>query len=145
MTFLSESIMTSSSPRITIGETDFTRLTNLAEATAHSNSAVSDFLMSELDRATVKPDHLVKPTTVKMGSTLTYETDHGEHRTVTLVFPVDADISRGKISILTPIGAALIGLHAGQSINWTAPNGEKHKLTIITASAEQEALDQAAQ
>lgn len=137
--------MTSSSPRITISESDYARLSGLAEATAKSNSSVAEYLMSELDRATIKPDHLVKPTTVKMGSTLTYETDHGESRTVTLVFPVDADISLGKISILTPIGAALIGLRVGQSIIWTTPTGDKHRLTITATSTEQEAPVQAAQ
>ncbi|WP_325053327.1 GreA/GreB family elongation factor [Sinorhizobium meliloti] len=56
---------------------------------------------------------------VRMGSTVEYETDTGGRRTVALVFPINADISEGKISILTPIGTALIGLSVGQSIMWT--------------------------
>ena len=61
---------------------------------------------------------------VRMGSTLRYVTDSGEDRTVTLVFPAEADIAAGKISILTPIGAALLGLSEGQSIHWQTRNGE---------------------
>ena len=65
-----------------------------------------------------------------MGSTLRFTTDTGEDRTITLVFPSDADISAGKVSILTPIGAALIGLSAGQSIDWTGRNGHPHRLVV---------------
>ena len=45
-----------------------------------------------------------------MGSTVIFRSEDGETRRVTLVFPGQADISKGKISILTPVGAALIGL-----------------------------------
>jgi regulator of nucleoside diphosphate kinase len=65
-----------------------------------------------------------------MGSTVRYVTDTGDDRTVTLVYPAEADISSGKVSILTPIGAALIGLSPGQSIDWQARDGRFHRLTI---------------
>ncbi len=48
-----------------------------------------------------------------------------------LVFPGQADIGAGKISILTPIGTALIGLSEGQSIVWTARDGKERRLTVI--------------
>lgn len=51
------------------------------------------------------------------------------------MFPGEADIAEGKISILTPIGAALIGLKAGQSIDWTARDGRLHRLTVETVAA----------
>ena len=69
-----------------------------------------------------------------MGSTLTFKPDTGEAKTVTLVFPGDADISEGKVSILTPVGTALIGLSAGQSIQWTARDGHRHELSVLAVS-----------
>lgn len=68
---------------------------------------------------------------VQMGSTVTYKPDTGEARSVTLVFPGDADIAQGKISILTPIGTALIGLATGQAIAWTARDGRTHHLEVL--------------
>jgi regulator of nucleoside diphosphate kinase len=66
-----------------------------------------------------------------MGSTVTFKPDTGEAKTVTLVFPGDADIAQGKISILTPIGTALIGLATGQAIMWTARDGRTHELEVL--------------
>ena len=51
-------------------------------------------------------------------------------RTITLVYPGDADISEGKVSVLTPIGTALLGLSEGQSMHWTARDGREHELTV---------------
>ena len=50
---------------------------------------------------------------------------------MTLVYPGEADIEQGKISILTPIGAALIGLSKGQSIDWATRTGEIRRLTVL--------------
>jgi len=68
---------------------------------------------------------------VRMGSTVTYRPDNGAERTVQLVYPADADIAQGKISVLTPVGTALIGLDIGQSITWEARDGRKHVLTVL--------------
>uniref|UniRef100_UPI000A0F6938 nucleoside diphosphate kinase regulator n=1 Tax=Ensifer aridi TaxID=1708715 RepID=UPI000A0F6938 len=84
------------------------------------------------ERARVVSDTSVLGNVVRMGSTVEYETDTGDRRTVTLVFPKDADIAEGKISILTPIGTALVGLSVGQSIMWTARNGRLHRLSVIS-------------
>jgi regulator of nucleoside diphosphate kinase len=65
-----------------------------------------------------------------MGSKLRFTTDTGEDRTISLVYPGQADIAQGRISILTPIGAALIGLRVGQSIDWTARDERTHQLTV---------------
>lgn len=65
-----------------------------------------------------------------MGSTLRYTSDLGENRQVTLVYPGEANIAEGKMSILTPIGTALLGLSAGQSIDWTARDGRTHRLEV---------------
>ncbi len=70
-----------------------------------------------------------------MGSTVTYRPDSGLERTVTLVYPADANIAEGKVSVLTPVGTALIGLDVGQSITWEDRNGHKHVLTVVSVSA----------
>lgn len=77
-----------------------------------------------------------------MGSSVRFSSDLGEERVVTLVFPGNADIAEGKVSILSPIGAALVGLTVGQSIHWTGPDGRVHRLTV-TAVEPAEAEDPA--
>jgi regulator of nucleoside diphosphate kinase len=80
-------------------------------------------------------DGRIASETVRMGSTLRFTSDLGEDMRVTLVFPGQADIAEGKISILTPIGVALIGLSAGQSIDWTARDGSIHRLKVKSVEA----------
>ncbi|MCR4265711.1 nucleoside diphosphate kinase regulator [Nitratireductor sp. ZSWI3] len=118
-------------PSITISETDYERLTGLAAALEDRNPEMSETMMAELDRARVVRDDALARTIVRMGSTLTYTADEGEKKTVTLVYPGDADIEKGRISITTPVGTALIGLKEGQSIHWTARNGRTHQLTVL--------------
>ncbi len=117
-------------PAITIVRSDHESLTRLAESFAAKNPAVAGQLLSELERARVVEDSQLRPEIVRMGSTLRFTTDAGEDRTVTLVFPGHADIAEGKVSVLTPIGAALIGLAAGQTIDWTGRDGRSHLLTV---------------
>jgi len=66
-----------------------------------------------------------------MGSKVEFRFDSSQPRNVTLVYPAKANISEGRISILTPIGAALIGLAEGQSISWKAVDGRLHKLLVL--------------
>ena len=66
-----------------------------------------------------------------MGSRVRYRTAaDGEERDVTLVFPAEADITRSRVSVMTPVGAALIGLRKGQSITWITRDGRKQVLTV---------------
>lgn len=122
---------TTRKPGIIITQSEYQRLTSLAEQAASRNPEVSEQLFAELDRAQIKPDSQARADVVRMGSTVEYSTESGETRTVTLVFPGNADISEGKISILTPIGVALLGLAPGQSIDWTARDGRSHRLTVV--------------
>lgn len=117
-------------PAITLSASDHEKLSRLAESIAERNPDLSEQLLSELDRARVVADGKLSASIVRMGSTLSYSTDSSEARTVTLVFPGEADISSGKISILTPIGAALIGLSQGQSIDWAMRDGRVGRLTV---------------
>ena len=122
-------------PSIMIGETDHERLSNLALAAAARSPEISDGLLLELGRARVVADVAVPGNVVGMGSMVEYETDTGAARRVTLVFPIDADISEGRISVLTPVGTALLGLTAGQTMNWTARDDRQHNLTVLAVTS----------
>ncbi|WP_398471600.1 nucleoside diphosphate kinase regulator [Tardiphaga sp.] len=133
---MSEIPLHKAKPHIVVSEIDHKRLTELANAAeAGPFAAVGEDLYVEMDRAEVVPTELMPPDVVRMGSTTEYRTDSGERRQVILVFPEDADIAANRISILTPIGAALIGLKAGQSIIWRTRGGEEHELTVEAVSA----------
>jgi regulator of nucleoside diphosphate kinase len=131
MTNLLEPIgSTSVQPQIVVAEGDHRTLTALALAGIGHDSDEADNLLYELERARVLPAEAVPADAVRMGTRVTYRTETGAVRTVTLVYPVDADIAQGRISVLTPVGTALIGLTIGQSIAWTGRDGHKHVLTV---------------
>lgn len=117
-------------PAIVIAQSDQEALMRLAAAGPRRGAEASDELFEELARARIVPDGRLPRDVVRLGSTLRFRTDTGGERVVTLVLPGEADIAQGKVSVLTPIGAALIGLSAGQSIDWTARDGRSHKLTV---------------
>lgn len=129
-----EKIRTPRKPNIRISKADHARLTALASAVAARSPDISDELTAELERARIVAADWMSAETVQMGSTVTFKTDTCDEKTVTLVFPGDADISEGKVSILTPIGTALIGLSVGQSIMWTARDGRRHRLSVLSVS-----------
>jgi regulator of nucleoside diphosphate kinase len=91
------------------------------------------------------PSAHVLPGLVTMGSKVSFRDDTtGQERTVLLVYPDEADVSEGKISVLTPIGAALIGLSIGQSIEWQTPAGGWRSLTVLRAGGEEAGAGMAA-
>ncbi|WP_428698215.1 nucleoside diphosphate kinase regulator [Stappia sp.] len=122
-------------PAIRMTRSDHERLSGLAENFLARNPVVAEELLAELDRARIVADGRIAEDVVRMGSRLRFTTDAGEDRRVSLVFPGDADIAEGKVSVLTPIGVALIGLSAGQSIDWTARDGRTHRLTVESVEA----------
>lgn len=121
-----------SRPRIVIAASEHARLMNLAEKAAERDSPVGEYLAEELSRAQIVPDDACAPHVVRMGSEVTYN-DAATHRTrkVTLVYPGEADIDQNRVSVLTPIGAALIGLSPAQSIEWPSPDGGVGSLTVL--------------
>jgi regulator of nucleoside diphosphate kinase len=118
-------------PSIIVTTTDQERLAALASAVIKRDPDVARELMGELDRATVVAADAAPTNVVCMGSKLVFRADDGTVRQVTLVFPGEADIGSGRISILTPVGTALLGLSKGQSIKWTARDGRERELTVI--------------
>lgn len=119
------------SPDVVLSTEDHRRLTELAHAGINIASTVADDLLYEIDRARILPPEQMPPDVVRMGSGVRYRTGDGDERQVTLVFPAEADIALGRVSVMTPIGAALIGLRRGQSITWVARNGRKQVLTVL--------------
>ncbi|PVB63295.1 nucleoside diphosphate kinase regulator [Labrenzia sp. 011] len=128
-------------PAITVTRSEHERLSLLAETHAARDEDLAEVLLGELDRARIVDDTRIAATVVRMGSALRFTSDLGEDRHVTLVFPGEADIAEGKVSILTPIGVALIGLSEGQSIDWEDRGGRVHRLTVQSVGVPQEAPD----
>jgi len=119
-------------PPITLGQSDFDRLTALSSAASDNFPAVAEFLVREVSRARVLPDAEMAAGIVRMGSLVAFADGvTGEAREATLVYPEHADVSVGKVSILSPIGAALIGLAAGQSIRFQTPAGGWRSLSVL--------------
>jgi regulator of nucleoside diphosphate kinase len=83
-------------------------------------------LDQELDRAEIIDANDLSADVVTMHSTVRVrDLDAGTSVVYTLVFPVDADIERKRISVLAPIGTALIGYRAGDNVEWMTPGGPK--------------------
>ncbi|HET6536812.1 MAG TPA: nucleoside diphosphate kinase regulator [Sphingopyxis sp.] len=123
---------TSRRPRIHMIDTQADALTTLALSREDDLPDVCEMLLDEIGRATVYTAKKFPADVVAMGSEVTFvDETNGTERTVSLVYPRDADISAGRISILTPIGAGLIGLQQGQAINWPDRDGKKRSLSIV--------------
>lgn len=115
-------------PPIVISETDADRLYLLLER----SDARETGLAAELNRARVSPDSRVPADVAGMNSIVDFiDEARGETRTVQLVYPAQADIAAGRVSILTPVGAALIGLREGQSIRWPDREGRARALRVV--------------
>lgn len=90
------------------------------------DTPASDSLASELHRAVVVDQRAVPADVVTMNSEVVYEDcATGVRRNVKVVYPKDADAGRGHISVLAPIGSALLGLRVDQTIEWPVPTGTK--------------------
>jgi regulator of nucleoside diphosphate kinase len=132
-------VPTPSRPKIVIPASEHARLLALADAAEKRAPAVAEFLADELTRAEIVRDEDFDPNVVRMGSRVTYLDEvTGRTRTVTLVYPDAANIDENRISILTPIGAALIGLSPSQSITWPNPDGRVGALKVLSVSNEME-------
>lgn len=118
-------------PSLVIGEVDHRNLMSLALAMEKASPEVSEALLAELDRARVVPQAKLPAQVVRMGSTVEFNLNGGAKRRVTLVLPGEADIGSGRISVMTPIGAALIGLSTGQTILWPSRDGREQALSIV--------------
>lgn len=92
---------------------------------------VVDFLAEEVDRAEVVEPRRIARNVVTMHSRILFQDNVTGAKEATLVYPGAEDIEAGAISILTPVGSALIGLAEGQSIDFRTPGGQLRKLTAV--------------
>jgi len=96
---------------------------------AHPLSAA--LLLDELDRAATVAASELPGDVVTMRSRVVFvDQASGERHAVDLVYPGEADMAQGRVSILTPIGAALIGMRVGSAIDWPNRQGERRRLKI---------------
>jgi regulator of nucleoside diphosphate kinase len=122
-------------PPITLSADDYQRLSALAHLAKNSLPDRAADLAEEIERAQVLAKGSYPKHIVCMNSEAEFRDDTtGKTRRVTLVYPEDADISQGKISVLTPVGTALIGLEIGHSISWETPNKEIRQLTVLAVN-----------
>ena len=127
-------VRTRSVHQIIVSNADYERLTDLANASLERLPDVAQELLDEMDRAQVVEADKVPANVVRMGSTVTFKSDDGQTRTLKLVYPADESLDQHRISVMTPVGAALIGLAESQSISWTARDGRRHQLTVTKVS-----------
>ena len=112
---------------IYITEIDHQRLSALIEKTRETNGVDREYLNkleAELDRAEIVDPKDIPANVITMRSTVRLkDMVSGDENTYSLVFPTEADFSEGKISVLAPIGMAILGYKLGDTIEWTVPSG----------------------
>jgi regulator of nucleoside diphosphate kinase len=119
-------------PPIHMIDVEAETLADLAIQVEDRLEQVSELLLAEIGRATVHPASRIPSDVVTMHATVRFvDRASGKERTCQLTYPHEADISAGRISILTPVGVGLIGLREGQSILWPDRQGQERELQII--------------
>lgn len=120
-------------PAIMLSAGDYSRLSALAHAARNRLPGLASELAEEVSRARVLGRDETADNFVGMNDDVRFRDDvTGRIRQVRLVYPDEADISQGKISVMTPVGTALIGLQTGRSITWETPSGEARQLTVLS-------------
>jgi regulator of nucleoside diphosphate kinase len=119
------------STRIHVARSEMDRLRSVVEQHSEGrDAAAAERLGAELDRAIVVD--VLPPGIVAPGARVRFEDEHTRAmREATLVYPTDAEVSAGRISVLAPIGAALLGLAAGDTISWPLPDGREVRIRIL--------------
>ncbi|MGG5809576.1 nucleoside diphosphate kinase regulator [Falsiroseomonas sp. CW058] len=119
-------------PPLLLSAEDHDRLVALAAVMRIRNPLVARLLTEETDRAEVVPAGQVPPDVVEVGSLVEFrDTASGETREVRVVLPHETDIDAGRISILSLIGAGLIGVAQGRSIDWPTQDGRLRSLVLL--------------
>ncbi len=121
----------STKPGVVLSSRDADRLENLLASMPSSAFAGKKELEAELDRADIVESEEIPPNVVTMNSTVRFRvTSSQEEFTLTLVYPRDMDDSGKTISILAPVGSAMLGLSQGDEIEWPKPGGGMLKVYV---------------
>lgn len=119
-------------PNIIVSSLDAERLEILLDALPPAQAAAHDGLLDELGRAEIVAPADMPPGVVTMNSTVRFQIDTPrEELRLTLVYPRDLAGTADAISILTPIGSALLGLSVGDAIDWPRPDGQLVRVRIL--------------
>ncbi|WP_339644296.1 nucleoside diphosphate kinase regulator [uncultured Porticoccus sp.] len=111
-------------PKIVISSLDADRLDTLLGSVPDGTFPGKAELEAELARAEIVEPKKVPSTVVSMNSTVRFRVESSQEEfNLTLVYPKDMDSSGTKISILAPVGSALLGLSQGDQIEWPKPGG----------------------
>jgi regulator of nucleoside diphosphate kinase len=115
-------------------EYDEKKLRALLSEARHSGYRGSPYLenlSAELERARIVPSKEVPPDVITMNSKVRLkDLDTGEEMVYTLVYPEDADITQGKVSVLAPVGTAMLGYRVGDTFEWQVPAGIR-KIEVV--------------
>jgi regulator of nucleoside diphosphate kinase len=130
--------------RIFITTQDFERLERLiATYAARRDLDAITALEEELGRAEVVDPTRIPPDVVTMNSTVRFlDEQTGEEQEVMLVYPAEADFTRQRVSILAPLGSALLGLRVGQAIDWPVPSGQVKRFRVLAVTRQPEAASE---
>ncbi|ANQ83954.1 putative regulator of nucleoside diphosphate kinase [Azoarcus olearius] len=119
-------------PEIIVSSLDLERLEGLLAAPAARSRGDLDALRAELDRADVREPEEMPADVITMNSRARFrEETSGREYELTLAYPKDADGAAGKVSVFSPAGSALLGLAAGQAIDWRTPEGSAIRLQVL--------------
>lgn len=111
-------------PRIVISSRDVERLERLLDSPAGKRFHGRADLLNELERADIVEPENMPSTVVTMNSTVRFKVaGSSEEFRLTLVYPKDVDATGDSISVLAPVGSALLGLSQGDGIEWPKPGG----------------------
>ena len=119
---------------------------SLALQSEDRQPVVTAMLLEEIERAELHEPETMPPGHARLNSRVTFFDEKTQAaREVELVLPAETDIARGRISILTPMGAALYGLAAGHTIDWPDLHGHYRRISIVrvTQPGERQATDDA--
>ncbi len=118
-------------PKIVLNADDLAHIEALAEGAMQRNPALADRLFDEIGRARIVPPAKMPANVVSIGSTVTYRDETtGLEKSVKLVFPEEADITRQRVSVMTPIGVALLGLAEGAEFYWDTRDNQRRMLSV---------------
>ncbi len=127
-------------PQIIVSRLDAERLEKLIESLPQKALPGVNALETELQRAEIVEPTALPPTVVSMNSTVRFEISPTEEFELTLVYPKDVDASGSTISVLAPVGSALLGLSEGDTMEWPKPGGGMLRVRIkkVTYQPERE-------
>lgn len=124
---------TTTMPPLLLSDVDHQRLVSLLDTeVAERQEQAADVLRNELDRAQIVAEDRVPSDVVTMGSRVLYADSFGTRAEVELVFPWDASTDGRRVSVLSPLGASLIGLREGARFDWLSANGRVRRITVLS-------------